>query len=328
VNTLGDWESHSGYVVKLGSEKALPMVGFKEQNTVFGTNAGWQILPVLSPCAVPTTGLQVQPASSIVMIKEIAGWRVFWPEMGIATLGELLPGKAYFVLTASNGTIGFPVCEGLKVGFENLTASPDLSAFKISTTPTTHIIAIPAAISENLETGDAIAVFNSSGTCAGAITIQDKTQASALTIFGDDPTTSEKEGMAEGEPLHFKVYISGTGTFADAEVSIEPAFPNTSGTFATNGVSAIASLKVGTLSTSKIEIENVQVFPNPGNGKFTVSGVSNGIQLEVTNAKGQTIWTGISESETVINLSGRPSGLYFLKIIKADKISFVKLIIE
>ena len=134
--------------------------------------------------------------------------------------------------------------------------------------------------------------------------------------------------MAEGETLHFKVYKSDTGTFADAEVSFEPAFPNTSRTFATNGVSAIASLKVGTLSASTFENEKVQVFPNPGNGKFTVSGISNGNQLEVTDVKGQIIWTGISESETVINLSGQQAGLYFLKISKADKISFVKLVIE
>jgi hypothetical protein len=328
VNTLGDWESHSGYVVKLGSEKALPMVGFKEQNTVFGANAGWQILPVLSPCAVPTTNLQVQPASNVVMIKEIAGWRVFWPAMGIATLGELMPGKAYYVLTGSNGTFEFPACDGLKVGFQNLTASPDLSAFEITTTPITHIIAIPAAISGNLETGDAIAVFDNSGTCAGAVNIGEKTRASALTVFGDDQTTSTKEGMAEGETMHFKVYKSETGTFADAEVSFEPAFPNSAGTFAGNGVSAIASLKVGALSTSQIETENIQVFPNPGNGKFTVSGISQGNRLEVTDAKGQIIWTGISESETVINLSGQQAGLYFLKITKADKFSFVKLVIE
>jgi hypothetical protein len=328
VNTLNNWESHSGYVVKLGSEKALPMVGLKEQNTVFGTNTGWQLLPVLSPCTVPTAGLQVQPASNVVMIKEIAGWRVFWPAMGIATLGELLPGKAYFALVGSDGTIEFPACEGLKVGFENLTASPDLSAFKISATPITHTIAIPAAVSGNLEIGDALAVFDNSGTCAGVINIQDKTQASALTVFGDDQTTSTKEGMAEGETLHFKVYKSETGTFADAEVSFEPGFPNSTGTFASNGVSAISSLKVGALSTSTFENENIQVFPNPGNGKFTVSGISQGNRLEVADAKGQIIWTGISENETVINLSGRPAGLYFLKIAKTDKNSFVKLVIE
>ena len=54
----------------------------------------------------------------------------------------------------------------------------------------------------------------------------------------------------------------------------------------------------------------------------------NGNRLEVTDAKGQIIWTGISETETVINLSEQQAGLYFLKISKADKISFVKLVIE
>jgi hypothetical protein len=264
----------------------------------------------------------------VIIVKEVAGWNLYWPEFGINSLGALSPGKAYFVLMASNGNIEFPACEGLKVGFQNLTASPDLSAFKISATPITHIIAIPPSISGNLEIGDALTVFDNSGTCAGAANLGDKTQTSVLTIFGDDPTTSIKEGMTDGETLHFKVYKSETGTFADAEVSFEPAFPNSTGTFASNGVSAIASLKVGALSTSQIETENIQVFPNPGNGKFTVSGISQGNRLEVTDAKGQIIWTSISSADTEINLSGRPAGLYFLKITKADKNSFVKLVIE
>jgi hypothetical protein len=268
----------------------------------------------------------------VIIVKEVAGWNLYWPEFGINSLGALSPGKAYFVLMASNGNIEFPACGGLKAGnlpgFQNLTASPDLSAFKISTTPVTHIIAIPAAISVNLEIGDALAVFDNSGTCAGRINIQDKTRASALTVFGDDQTTSTKEGMTEGETLHFKVYKSDTGTFADAEVSMEPTLPNSNGTFANNGVSAIASLKVSALSTSTFDNENVQVFPNPGNGKFTVSGISHGNRLEVTDAKGRIIWTGISSAETEINLSGRPAGLYFLKTSKADKNSFVKLVIE
>lgn len=331
VNTLGDWGSHSGYVIKLSSERVLPMVGIKEQNTIFSTNTGWQILPVLSPCTVPTTGLQVQPASSVVMIKEIAGWRVYWPDMGVATLDELLPGKAYYALTGNNGTIEFPTCGDLKesnlTDFQNLT-DLEFSSFGITTTPVTHIIAIPASVTGNLEIGDAIAVFSSLGVCAGVINIQDKTQTSALTVFGDDPTTSEKEGMAEDETLHFKVYKTGAGAFADAEVSFDPAFPNTRETFATNGVSAIASLKVGALATSEMEIENIQVFPNPGNGKFTVSGISEGSRLEVTDVKGQIIWTGISQTETMINLTGRPDGLYFLKISKDEKVRFVKLVIE
>lgn len=331
VNTLGDWGSHSGYVIKLSSERVLPMVGIKEQNTIFSTNTGWQILPVLSPCTVPTSGLQVQPASSVVMIKEIAGWRVYWPDMGVATLDELLPGKAYYALTGNNGTIEFPTCGDLKesnlTDFQNLT-DLEFSSFGITTTPVTHIIAIPASVTGNLEIGDAIAVFSSSGVCAGVINIQDKTQTSALTVFGDDPTTSEKEGMAEDETLHFKVYKTGAGAFADAEVSFDPAFPNTRETFATNGVSAIALLKVGALATSEMEIENIQVFPNPGNGKFTVSGISEGSRLEVTDVKGQIIWTGISQTETMINLTGRPDGLYFLKISKDEKVRFVKLVIE
>ena len=124
------------------------MVGFKVQNTVFGANAGWQLLPVLSPCTVDVAALFED--KDVIIVKEVGGWNLYWPEFGINSLGTLSPGKAYFLLMASNGNIEFPACGDLK-GFQNLTASPDLSAFKISTTPVTHIIAIPAAVSGNLE---------------------------------------------------------------------------------------------------------------------------------------------------------------------------------
>jgi hypothetical protein len=46
------------------------------------------------------------------MIKEIAGWRLFWPEMGVSTLEILEPGKAYFLNTLTgNGQVVFGECE-------------------------------------------------------------------------------------------------------------------------------------------------------------------------------------------------------------------------
>jgi len=60
---------------------------------------------VLSECAVDVEALFA--GKDMVIVKEVAGWNLYWPEYGINTLGAMLPGKAYFVLMGSAGEIVF-----------------------------------------------------------------------------------------------------------------------------------------------------------------------------------------------------------------------------
>ena len=46
-----------------------------------------------------------------IIIKEIAGWKIYWPAMGINTLEIMEPGKAYFILMGNNVEIVFPNCD-------------------------------------------------------------------------------------------------------------------------------------------------------------------------------------------------------------------------
>ncbi len=48
------------------------------------------------------------------VVKEVAGYQLFWPSQQINTLPLLTPGSAYFVRMASPVTITFPDC-GSKV---------------------------------------------------------------------------------------------------------------------------------------------------------------------------------------------------------------------
>jgi hypothetical protein len=44
----------------------------------------------------------------IVIIKEIAGVKLFWPSNGIHTLQVLMPGKAYLLFADDEFELGFP----------------------------------------------------------------------------------------------------------------------------------------------------------------------------------------------------------------------------
>lgn len=112
VNTLGSWDDGAGYMIKMAQEAQIPFIGTKNPDNDFQLTSGWQILPVLTNCPLSVEELQNQLGSNLVMVKEIAGWRVFWPAMGISTLETLEPGRAYFLNTLTgNGQVVFGECE-------------------------------------------------------------------------------------------------------------------------------------------------------------------------------------------------------------------------
>jgi len=110
VNTLGDWNSASGYMIKVNGNCQLGIVGSEMDKESLTLTGGWNLLPVLSTCEVNTAELFSEVLSNIIIVKEVAGTSVYWPEMGINTMPFLKPGKAYFVKMAASVEIEFPAC--------------------------------------------------------------------------------------------------------------------------------------------------------------------------------------------------------------------------
>jgi hypothetical protein len=110
VNTLGFWNSASGYMVKVNSNCQLRIMGSELDIKTIALTAGWNLFPVLSSCEVNTAELFSEILSNVMIIKEVAGTGVYWPSMGINTIPYLNPGKAYFVKMTTTGEIEFPIC--------------------------------------------------------------------------------------------------------------------------------------------------------------------------------------------------------------------------
>jgi len=111
INTINNWNSKSGYIVKLENDINLQFEGIVEAEKDITVEMGWSILPVLSPCEVSIPGFLAQNPGQIKIIKEIAGFGVFWPEQQIFTLNTLSPGKAYYVYSFNENNFVFPECE-------------------------------------------------------------------------------------------------------------------------------------------------------------------------------------------------------------------------
>lgn len=108
INSIVTWDPFKGYIIKMDEGVTLPFKGFTVTDLILTLEVGWNVIPVLSPFPVSTAELFSAHVNSVVLVKEIAGDRLYWPAWNINTLPFLYPGKAYHVLVASPFPIEFP----------------------------------------------------------------------------------------------------------------------------------------------------------------------------------------------------------------------------
>jgi hypothetical protein len=76
---------------------------------------------------------------------------------------------------------------------------------------------------------------------------------------------------------------------------------------------------------------SITVFPNPGNGifQFTFKNAINDANIEIFNAMGKKIYqlTDSDIKTSTIDLSNQPNGIYYMKLLSADKVCSQKIII-
>lgn len=76
---------------------------------------------------------------------------------------------------------------------------------------------------------------------------------------------------------------------------------------------------------------NIQLYPNPTEGTFTLDlgDVKKAVSVEITNAMGQLIYSRLLATERSILLHlNQPAGVYFVRIISCERTTVIKLIRE
>jgi len=110
INTLNQWNASKGYIIKMNQPRLLSFEGIRENGKTLILGTGWNIMPVLSTCPVNAETLFAAYPGKLVIIKEVAGSKLYWPEMGINSLVNLTPGKSYFILTNTTINLTFQNC--------------------------------------------------------------------------------------------------------------------------------------------------------------------------------------------------------------------------
>lgn len=336
INTIGNWNIETGYQIKAETDFELTITGSKIQNPAVELAQGWNILPVLSACDVNVENL-FAGVPSLRIVKEVAGTHLYWPTYGINTLGNLTPGKAYFVAVADMGSVTFPTCTKSASKKHPLQKAVNTTPWNdLHYTASSHTVAFPAKAlaGSGILPGDVIGAFTSVGLCAGRMEITNQNTNTAITVFANDEIMVANDGFESGEMLQFKVYRPELDREFTLEVTFDPSLPNR-GQFATHGLSAVQSLKLQPLGISENLSIKFEVYPNPSHGIFNLSMNvwPEDMQVQITDMRGSIIKVlkpGVQNAGSVfsINLSGNPKGIYFLKLMDDGLLGMKKVVVQ
>jgi hypothetical protein len=332
INTIGLWNNEDGYKIKVTSDVTLPIMGCIDEDREISLEPTWNIFPVLSTCNVSIDSVFALVTDQLIVIKEIGGNNIYWPEMGIATLKTLLPGRAYIAAVTEEIPVVFPDCsETMKLTNENTAVTQNLTPWNTPVfTASSQNTAIKQEALKNLKPGDFIGAFTPEGYCAGLIQIGNDGQNCAVTIFGDDNTTVEKDGFLQDEPVLFKLYRPGENKEFNLKVTYDQTMANADGLFTDNGLSAITEISVDVTGIGNPGGKSFGIFPNPSSGIFRIIAPDaySRYQADVMGITGNKLYSAVFEGNANLDLTGLPSGSYFIKIKSGGKTHYEKLVIE
>jgi hypothetical protein len=310
TNTIGNWNPYEGYIIKVLSDVTLQICGTPVSSTSVNLSQGWNLIPVLSSVNVDIA--TVFGSTSCFVIAKGIPTGVYWPAFGINHIGDLEPGKAYWVYVTCDCTITFPPSP-MKASSSAPKLPPSVQSpwNEVYKTPHSHLIGIDDEFAAQ-HYGDIIGVFNSNGVCMGLAEIEKENNV--LIVFGDDPITTEIDGMLDAGQMTFKIYDPETRMESVIEPEFDTSLPEWTNEFKINGLSRISYKTSIEESFSSVSLS---IYPNPARDivNIKVNDARNGnMDIKIIDVTGRLMYMNSFSVENQISLdiSHLPKGIYQL----------------
>lgn len=174
------------------------------------------------------------------------------------------------------------------------------------------------------EIGDEIAVYDSERNLVSSVAWRPEQEGhSGMAIWGDDETTSEKEGMLNGETFSIVLFDKSEDLITELEVN---GWEKGNNVFSKDGISVISSISTSTVIEQELEL--YQNVPNPVMDNTSISFYlpeDGDVRLTVSNTIGQEIMTLASDNYTKgmhtiqMDANTMSTGVYFYKLESNNK---------
>jgi hypothetical protein len=364
VNTIGSWNYREGYQLKMKQARTLCFNGQKivPQAQTLPIPAGWSIIPYYRDSVMSIEAAFSDIASDLVIVKDQDG-HTYIPSVGVNTIGTLKPGEGYHIKLAAAHTLLYPAGTGepgtipgdeAQASLKKTGATPP---WLYSNTGVSHTVIVPLnsnpKVDDNaLSAGDCIGIFyDSSGTtsCAG-YGVWTGSSNLAIPAFGDDATTTQKDGLDSGEQFKWKIWRQSNGYTCNAVARYATTgsfggIVSDSGAYATNGISAVLSLTGSFCDVNQEAVPTAfslsQNYPNPFNPSTTIGytvGASSShqsgarhVRLAVYDMLGQEVGVLVDEAKqpgyyTVqLNAARMASGIYMYRLAAGEFVAVKRL---
>lgn len=350
VNSIGSWVNTEGYQIKLSNARSLCVTGRKivPETLTIGLPLGWSIMPYVRDNEIPIASALSGVVDDILMVKDQDA-KTYIPSVGVNGIGMLKVGQAYQIKMAIAHSMEYPAKSTTpnSLEHENSTTITHTTTVTLpwfyANTGISHTVIVPTSVNPAIAgtpiaVGDFVGVFyDSSGTlaCAG-FEAWSGTSPLAVSAFGDDPTTTLKDGLAPGETLRWKIWRQSDSHVFVANATYTPpgglgGIVTDTSKYNTNGISAIATLTGNLTGVSTQDIPTqyalMQNYPNPFNPSTRIGYTlprNSHVSLTVLNTVGQIVAilvNRVQESgsyELQFDAGQLSSGIYFYRITAED----------
>ena len=250
LNSIGEITNGQGYQIKMDNDNELSIDGLVIPfNSDINLNNGWGIMGYLHQECYNAEDMTYSMMENMIILKDEDG-NVYWPEFDINSIGNMCPGEGYRIKTTNSLSFNYPSNVGARYG--DIYTERPIHFDEPANTGSNMIIGFPQyAWESTLSIGDEIAAYDEYGRLIGSTVYEGDNLA--LTVWGDDMTTNEKDGLIEGERIIFRLWNSTNSTEQVLDIKWEEG----SGIYSTDAISIAGQIILGNEVTSEKQLVKI-----------------------------------------------------------------------
>ena len=254
-NAIGEITHSQGYSIKTSNDLTIEICGIynlPEENSI-DLPGGWFSIGYLRLEPSPVNLVVNDIVDDIIILKDYLG-NAFLPEFDFNGIGDLNPGQGYQIKTEGQAILTY-LSNDQEYRLDHLEViENNVSHYaKLSPTDNNMTFVVEDAAWDILPTeGSEIAAFDKNGNMVGSAIYS--SPVTVVTVWGDDATTTSKDGMLVSESVSFKVWNTNEVLDFTVEKWIEG-----SSSYQVDGISIASTIETNNVITELNATERVLV---------------------------------------------------------------------